>query len=253
MAAHSAPMAAQRQFWNDWNAATREKQTGEVEGRQARVVTGWLAELSNRDLDIIDVGCGAGWLCSELVRFGRVTGTDLADEVLARARQRVPQARFVAGDFLSADLGIAAYDVAVSLEVIAHVADQPAFVSRIARLLRPGGHLMLATQNRPVLERYNQVPPPGPGQLRRWVDRHELQALLEPDFEVLDLFSVTPRANRGVMRLVSSRTANRLARSLVGDRMEALMERRWLGWTLMALARRRDYPRTAFDTTKPSA
>jgi len=55
---------------------------------------------------------------------------------------------------------------------------------------------MLATQNRYVLERFNRIPPPDPGQLRHWVDRRELLRLLQQGFEVLELFSVSPKANR---------------------------------------------------------
>jgi SAM-dependent methyltransferase len=108
-----------------------------------------------------DVGCGAGWLCSRLTPFGSVTGTDLSDAVLARAAQRVPQAKFIAGDFMALDLG-SDYDVAISLEVLPHVADQPAFLAKIAGLLKPGGYLMLATQNKPALLR-NDIPAPKPG------------------------------------------------------------------------------------------
>jgi SAM-dependent methyltransferase len=186
----------------------------EREIRQAQVVSNWLSELGNRDLDIIDVGCGAGWFCPELVQFGRVTATDLSDKVLERAKRRVPAAKFVAGDFMILDFGVEAFDVAVSLEVLAHVPDQAAFLSKISSLLRPGGYLMLATQNRDVLERYNDVPPPKPGQLRRWVNSRELLELLSPEFEVLELFTVTPLANRGFMRLVNSYKLNQLIRRL---------------------------------------
>jgi hypothetical protein len=118
------------------------------------------------------------------------------------------------------------------------VEDQRAFVTKLHRLLKPGGHLLLSTQNRPVLERFNRIPPPEPGQLRRWVDRAELRDLLTPQFEVLRLTSVTPRADRGVMRVITSRKLQRAVRPLVGDRLERSLEHLGLGWTLMAVARR---------------
>ena len=155
----------QRAFWNDWNASTREKGLSEVSTDQAEVVMSWLKGLGRRDLKIIEIGCGAGWLCSQLVQFGQVTANDLSDEVLARAAQRVPEARFIAGDFMNTEVG-SCYDVAMSLEVLAHVSDQAAFVARISGLLKPGGYLMLATQNKPALMR-NNIPAPAPGQLRR--------------------------------------------------------------------------------------
>lgn len=92
----SFTIAAQRTFWNQWNATHREHQRVEISLRQAAIVQAWLKAVGRRDLDIIDVGCGAGWLCPQLTPFGRVTGTDLSDEVLARARQRAPEVRYIA-------------------------------------------------------------------------------------------------------------------------------------------------------------
>lgn len=235
----TAPIPLQRSFWNGWNATNRETSIQDISQRQAEVVCGWLGGLGRRDLDIMEVGCGAGWFCGRLARFGRVTAIDLSDEVLARARRRVPEVDFIPGDFMALDLGGRRFDVIVTLEVLSHVADQRAFIARLAAHTRPGGRLMLATQNRPILQRFNRVPPPAPGQLRRWVDRHELTELLEPEFEVEQLFSVTPKANRGLMRLVNSTKLNWPVRAVLGDRIERLKESMGLGWTLMALARRR--------------
>lgn len=67
------------------------------------VIDRWLTQLGRHDLDIIEVGCGAGWLCDRLTKFGRVTGTDLSHEVLARAANRWPSVNYVAGDFMQLD------------------------------------------------------------------------------------------------------------------------------------------------------
>jgi SAM-dependent methyltransferase len=186
----------------------------------------------------------AGWLCSQLTPFGQVTGTDLSDDVLSRAAQRMPEVRFIAGDFMSLEFGTASNDVAICLEVLSHV--QEAFLAKISTLLRLGGYLMLATQNKPALLR-NEVPPAGNGQLRHWVDRTELRSLLEQRFEVDEMFSITPQFNRGFLRILNS---NRIARlnarvglSGITTIMKQWQERMWLGWTLMALARKRPFPR----------
>ncbi|MBL8548715.1 MAG: methyltransferase domain-containing protein [Hyphomonadaceae bacterium] len=232
------PIAVQQRFWSDWNTTTREKTLNRISLDQRKFVLDWLKRQGRTDLKMIEVGCGAGWLCSDLTPFGALTATDFCAEVLERAQARLPQVNFVAGDFMELDFGEAQYDVVICLEVLAHVADQPAFMARLARLLRPGGVLMLATQNAPVLQRWNKVPPPKPGNLRTWVDRHQLRALLEPQFEVDEISSLTPLANQGIMRLVNSEKLNRPIRLLFGDALERLKERAWLGWTLMTLARK---------------
>jgi SAM-dependent methyltransferase len=258
--ARVAPTSLQQSFWNRWNES-REESLNEVSRRQADVVCGWLHGLGRKDLDIIEVGCGAGWFCPQLTRFGSVVATDLSHEVLARAQRRAPEVSFVPGDFMKLDFGVRCFDVVVTLEVLSHVVDQRAFVQKLSGHLRPGGHLMLATQNRIVLKYFNFIPPPALGQLRHWVDRRELRCLLESEFEVLKLVAVTPRVARGlaIRRWLQSKGLD-WSGSGVGDghhgelptrtpnRIRSSGPRRWLverleaagfGWTLMALARKR--------------
>lgn len=233
-------LAAQRAAWERWNAETREQRLGEISTDQRDCVLAWLQRLGRTDLDIIDVGGGAGWLCPSMARFGRVTGTDFSADVLARAQERMPEVRFIAGDFMSLPFEASSFDVVVSLEVLSHVADQTAFVAKVAQLLRPSGMLMLATQNRPVLERLNRVPPPEPGAIRQWVDRDELNALLSPRFDIWEMNAITPRANRFPWKLVSNNKVDKALKALFGEGPKRFKERLGWGWTLMTLARKRD-------------
>ncbi|CAN7209027.1 class I SAM-dependent methyltransferase [Phyllobacterium sp. LjRoot231] len=162
----AAPIPLQQSFWNQWNASTREIHLDEVSLRQAEVVRNWLEQLGTKELEILEVGCGAGWFCEELCEFGQVTGTDLADEVLARAQKRMPQVKLVSGDFMQLDFGREHFDVIVCLEVLSCVEDQPALIEKLAYHLRHNGYLMLATPNRFVLQRFHRIPPPSPGQVR---------------------------------------------------------------------------------------
>lgn len=236
---YSAAITDQVAFWNTWNATSREHQLDSVSLEQAMVIDRWLTQLGRYDLDIIEVGCGAGWLCDRLTKFGRVTGTDLSHEVLARAANRWPSVNYVAGDFMQLDFPERAYDVVITLEVLAHVADQAAFVRKLSRLLRPGGTLMLATQNRPQLER-NDIPPPAPGQIRHWVDATELRQLLQREFRVVDLLSITPRFNRGYRRVFNSprlaAVLSGLGLSSVVQAVKVAQERAGWGWTLICRA-----------------
>ena len=232
-------LALQQSYWTRWNEETRERRLTEVSFDQQRLVIDWLSRLDRTDLDILEVGCGAGWLCPSMKPFGRVTATDLSAAVVDRAAKRIPDVRFVSGDFMGLDFAIEGYDVVVSLEVLSHVADHSAFVGKVASLLRPGGVFILATQNRPVLERYNKVPPPQPGQLRRWFDRRELVDLLTPFVDVRELHVLTPIANRGVPRLVANRYVKRAMRAASGRLYDRVLTGMGLGWTLMLRAEKK--------------
>ena len=104
----------------------------------------------------LDVGCGAGLLCEPLSRLGaKVTGVDAAAENIAAASAHA------AGVGLDVDyrhgelssLGLGTFDLVTSMEVIAHVADKPAFVAELASNLAPGGLMVLSTPNRTAASR----------------------------------------------------------------------------------------------------
>lgn len=234
----SALAETQRVFWNAWNVDKRKRELSENSTRQKEVVLEWLGRFGRRDLALLEVGCGAAWLTPSLATFGKVTATDLSDAVIPHVAPTMPEVTFVTGDFGMLDFPREHFDAVVSLEVLAHVPDQRAFVKKIAGHLKPGGQLMMATQNRPVLEKMNHVPATS-GQIRKWVDQHELRALLSEEFEVQELFSVAPAGNRGIWRYVNSRKLNAPVRAVFGNRVERLKERLGWGWTLMALARKR--------------
>lgn len=234
------PIDDQQAFWNRWNSMFVEHRRGPTSQRQARIVKEWLARLYPDGADILEVGCGSGWMCELLASHGRVTGTDLSNEVLATVQARLPQVRFVAGDFMSLDLPDAGYDVVVTLETLPHMRDQAAFVRRLAQRLRPGGRLMLATQNRFVFERWEKVAPRARGQIRQWTTRRELRALLSSAFVVEELYTVSPFAHGGILRLVNSPRLNGLlAHAVPQARLDRWKEQAGLGHSIMALARRR--------------
>ena len=92
--------------------------------------------------------------------------------------------------------------------------------------------MLLSTQNRPIVERFNRIAPPAPGQGRQFVDRKQLGELLDrTGFDVMEMRVVTPLANRGLLRVVA-----KAGRTL---RLQPLLERCGFGWTIMARAARR--------------
>lgn len=232
------PIEVQQTYWNKWNAAKAERPLSDISQDQRDLVVQWLSRMGRTDLNILEVGCGAGWLCPSLKPFGRVTGTDLSDEVLGKLSERVPEVRFVAGDFLSVDFEEEKFDVIVTLETLSHISDHPAFMAKLASLLKPGGFLMLATQNRPVLEKHNIIQAQAE-QVRRWVDRDELVALLNPHFEIVSLKTISATANKGAYRLLLGQKPKQVIRAVFGRSIEDAMASAGLGWTLITLAQKR--------------
>jgi len=106
------------------------------------------------DRQVLDVGCGGGLLAEGMARRGaRVLGIDLAPEALAVARLHAVESglpveyRQVAVEEL-AESAPAGFDVVTCLEMLEHVPDPSAIVAALARLVRPGGHVIVSTINR---------------------------------------------------------------------------------------------------------
>jgi 2-polyprenyl-3-methyl-5-hydroxy-6-metoxy-1,4-benzoquinol methylase len=226
----------QQEYWNDWNDSKNKRPLSDNSLDQRKAIVEWFERSARTDLNILEVGCGNGWLCPSLKQFGHVTATDLSDRVVEEAAARIPDVKFIGGDFMTLDFGDQKFDVIVTLETISCVADQPTFVAKLASLMRKGGALMLATPNKPVLEKYNNVPPNPAGQLRHHIDRDELVTLLAPYFEINDVRTVCPTSNKGMYRFILGRTPKKVLRRFFGRSVENVMAHAGLGWSLMALA-----------------
>jgi len=133
---------------------------GGLEGRErlrlvARVMAPSTTELLDRvgiaqDADCLDVGCGGGDVTLELARrahAGRVVGIDLDEAKLEIATTEARAAGAVNIDYHCQDLRsldlVSAYDVVHARFVLSHLADPQAAVDGLARVLRPGGALVV--------------------------------------------------------------------------------------------------------------
>jgi len=109
---------------------------------------------SLRGSEVLDVGCGGGLLSEAMARRGaRVTGLDLAAEVLEVARAHARNAGIeVSYQLESAEdharLRAGQYDIVTCMEMLEHVPDPPAVVTALATLVKPGGAVFLSTINR---------------------------------------------------------------------------------------------------------
>jgi SAM-dependent methyltransferase len=93
----------------------------------------------------LDAGCGTGRHARRLVELGHeVTGIDIAPEMLERARAAVPTATFRQADIRSIPAADAEFALVVSGLALAHVADLGGTTAELARVLAPGGRLIVS-------------------------------------------------------------------------------------------------------------
>ncbi len=106
------------------------------------------------DKRVLDVGCGAGILTESLAEAGAlVTAIDPSQELIAAAQthaiSKQLKIQYVATtieDFSTTKPQ--QFDAVMCMELIEHVPDPVKLISDCASLLKPGGHLFLATINR---------------------------------------------------------------------------------------------------------
>jgi SAM-dependent methyltransferase len=92
----------------------------------------------------LDAACGTGAVARQLVDRGHdVVGVDISQAMLSLARKAVPEARFIAGDLTQLPLPDCDVDHVVCSLALTHLNDLPSFFTEAARVMRPGGHLLL--------------------------------------------------------------------------------------------------------------
>ena len=105
-------------------------------------------------LRLLDIGCGGGLLSEPMTRLGfAVTGVDASARNIGVASAHAePQGLVIDYRCTTAEnllaTGEAAFDLILNMEVIEHVADPGEYLRDCARLLAPGGLMIVATLNR---------------------------------------------------------------------------------------------------------
>lgn len=100
-------------------------------------------------LDVVDIGCGEGYLTLEAARWARaVVGVDRSDEVLERAkalaaRRHVTNVEWKKGDLARLPLRDESVDVALLSQSLHHASDPERAIAEAARVLRRDGRLLI--------------------------------------------------------------------------------------------------------------
>jgi ubiquinone/menaquinone biosynthesis C-methylase UbiE len=103
-----------------------------------------LVELVGADATVLDVGCGDGARTLANLPDGSV-GLDVSRRGLELARDTVPGARLLQGEMTQLPVATDSVDAVTAYHAVFHVprADHPAVYREFARVLRPGGTLLM--------------------------------------------------------------------------------------------------------------
>ena len=99
---------------------------------------------------VLDVGCGPGFLLAEMAAevggSGKLSGIDSSPDMIALAHQRgagISTLDLQQADALALPFADVAFDAVVSTQVYEYIADIAGALCEAARVLRPGGRLLI--------------------------------------------------------------------------------------------------------------
>lgn len=155
---------------------------------------------------VLELGAGAR-PASEVLRGAKKTWTDLSPEMLLAGRARGAQGSAVVADGQRLPFPDAAFDAAISINVLEHVPDPATFIAEAARVLRPGGRIVIVTPNGDfewlldLLEKLRLKLPEGPHQFRT---TSAVRGLLLPHFNIVEHrpFLAFPAGPQGLVSML---------------------------------------------------
>jgi ubiquinone/menaquinone biosynthesis C-methylase UbiE len=145
----STHLADTRAYYDEFSARYEDRRDGRDPGGYHDLLDELelgFVERFGRGRDVLEVGCGTGLLLRHMADFARsAKGVDLSPGMLSRARERgldVTEASATALPFPDAS-----FDVACSFKVLAHVREVEVALAEMARVVRPGGHVIAELYN----------------------------------------------------------------------------------------------------------
>lgn len=96
----------------------------------------------------LDVGCGEGRFCRMMQQLGIATiGIDPTEALINEAQRRDPNGDYRLGQAESLEFADSSFDLVVAYLTLIDIDDLPTAIAEMARVLAPGGRLLIANLN----------------------------------------------------------------------------------------------------------
>lgn len=124
-------------FWN-------KKSQGMWENGSRKDIIPFLDRHLGKQTKVLDVGCGDGYGTSKLHKLGhRVTGIDISDEMIAKARASTENIPFLTADVSKIPMEDESFGAVMSINVLEWVEVPELALRELKRVLKPNGILCI--------------------------------------------------------------------------------------------------------------
>ena len=241
----------EKSWWDFWNTSYRIKDdndaiSGELFARTSAVIN---EVIQNSGGSVLEIACGTGTL-SRMLAYSNYHGLDISPAAIDVARQKSGQFPPPAGastptyevaDFHDWSLPAQEFDVTVCVDAISSFRDQQLAMKKMARSLRPRGHLVLTTISPLVYRRIRRGAGVRleSGPVCHWLSRGELHTLIsQAGFMIEHSYTIMPRGNMGFLRLINSPRLNNALGPGIAAGLKRLKELVGLGQYRLVVARK---------------
>ncbi len=207
-----------------WDLDGEYKALHQINGLRCRYIENCCDGMIGKS--VVDLGCGGGILSEAMaVRGARVTGVDMGTAAIAVARRHARDNGLDIGYHVATAESAARwwpgrFNVVTCLELLEHVPDPESVIRAGAELLKPGGHLIVATLNRTVrsyclaivaAERLLRIVPPGTHDWHRFMTPEEIRGWgMQSGLETKNVSGMRYVPFFGIRRLCRSPAVNYL-------------------------------------------
>ncbi|MBS0615596.1 MAG: 3-demethylubiquinone-9 3-O-methyltransferase [Verrucomicrobia bacterium] len=111
----------------------------------------WIASLLKEPCDVLDIGCGAGFLSNHLAKEGHLTvGIDLSPSSLEVAKRydTTHSVQYRVADAMVLPYSDEQFDVVCAMDILEHVEDPSRLIQEASRVLKKNGRFFFHTFNR---------------------------------------------------------------------------------------------------------
>ena len=127
------------------------KKAREASEKERRWVLSNMLRLFPRDAQILDIGCGGGFLLhsiSEVMQTSRLFGIDIGDSLIQFAKERT-KANFVLASANKIPFKQKTFDIIIMFDLLHHVTNVKRVVPDIMRALKSPGYFIIVEQGVP--------------------------------------------------------------------------------------------------------